>query len=680
MQKTLLLTFAIFLVANLSAQIIDFEVDTNCGFLENSVPVTSVMSVDLVIATSPFGTTTAAAADLADRTTYVSFPMADPDGDKIYNLDFNPNGTIGNIEMRWYFQVTYDDPMNPGTTLTANEFLNTEVANNAAADMPFFACDVNFGVGGPTRGYYVNGPQDRHIRSALGRCIPCGGSEWRVNMDYSNAPDNISVLDGQISMGNNRYLSYNGSFLFVPLVNTTGDIYSMRFPTRSAGDFFVGSFHYDFGPAESTFLAEGTAEFVSAPDQLCNIFEFGARSNFTPANTIKVTDYLWGSWETSTPGTAIKPFAAGTTVTANQSYLDPDDGFTYYMANSSHLIGIDWGSETPAAASDVSITFGSAMATFYSDGTGFIDTDANATGAALMGRTWDVANTTISNDVTVRFFYSRDEFDAMNAEIVANGGTAITDAEMSFYKVTSAGDPQNVPGLTPSDVIIINPGGISTTTFAEGDLLAGSCDGMSLVTRTYADFQVSSFSGGGGGGANMGSALLPVELAMLEANAVKQNVVVKWATVSESGNEGFDVQHSSDGATFRTIGHVAGAGQSTDYHDYSFEHLNAPEGINFYRLLQRDFDGNTNLSQVVSTRVSGADGFSIYPNPVKDELTLAASTVGFADIHDSQGRLISTLTLSSERQTIDLRELQPGLYFVTLRDGETTATKRFLKK
>jgi len=42
----------------------------------------------------------------------------------------------------------------------------------------------------------------------------------------------------------------------------------------------------------------------------------------------------------------------------------------------------------------------------------------------------------------------------------------------------------------------------------------------------------------------MGGNFLPVELAMLTAEDEKNNVMVKWATASESGNEGFEVEHT----------------------------------------------------------------------------------------------------------------------------------------
>ncbi len=98
------------MMAGLSGQTIDFEVDTNCGVVHDvTLANITVTGVNLVIATGPNGTTTAAEGtdnggvivSRADRSTFVSFPMADADADGIYNLDFIPNAGTGNVEMRW---------------------------------------------------------------------------------------------------------------------------------------------------------------------------------------------------------------------------------------------------------------------------------------------------------------------------------------------------------------------------------------------------------------------------------------------------------------------------------------------------------------------------------------------------------------------------------------------------
>lgn len=677
------------MATTLSAQMtgtIRFEVDTNCGTLEGGIPLTSITGVNFMAATNG-GTTAAASATLTDRTTYVSFPMAD-DGTGKYFLDFTPNGTTGNIEVRWFYQVTYDDPANPGTVLTTNEFLNNEADANSLADIPFFACDVLYGDMGATRKHFLLTQRDIHVRNAIGQCLPCGGSEWRMNMDYSNVPDAVTVNNAQMTMGENRFLSYNSSFVFVPLTNTGGDIYSARFAVRSNGDFFVGNMTYNFGPAEKAFLDEGTSVFTTvpgAPDRVCDVYGFGARSNFTPGGgQVKVTDYLWSSWDTEVPGTAVKPFTANSTATANQSYTAVD-GFTYYMDNGSHLIAVDWGSETPAPASDVSVTFGANLATFYTDGTGFVQTGAGSTGAAIMGRTWDVANKTIGSNVTVRFFYSQAEFDALNALVVNDGGTALTHDDLGYYKVTSGEDEQDIAALSSDDVIILETGSVSTNTFVAGDLVS-DCDQNAVnpppanVVRRYGDFEVASFSGGGVGDlANLIAA--PVELSTLSAEATKNDVMVVWGTATESGNDGFEVEHATNGVDFTSLGFVAGAGDSRATRSYAFEHVNAPAGVNFYRLKQMDLTGSFAHSNIVTATVGRADAIGLYPNPATNELRFTgvtqATTVG---IRDAQGREVNLNSRLTDNGHLDVSRLAPGLYFATVQRDGAVSTVRFVKK
>jgi hypothetical protein len=69
---------------------------------------------------------------------------------------------------------------------------------------------------------------------------------------------------------------------------------------------------------------------------------------------------------------------------------------------------------------------------------------------------------------------------------------------------------------------------------------------------------------------------------------------------------------------FETIGRVAGSGDSEQLNSYSFDDENPLEGINYYHLKQKYFDGGEGLSKIIHVlwRREG-DFVSIYPNPFK---------------------------------------------------------------
>lgn len=116
---------------------------------------------------------------------------------------------------------------------------------------------------------------------------------------------------------------------------------------------------------------------------------------------------------------------------------------------------------------------------------------------------------------------------------------------------------------------------------------------------------------------------LPVELSFFSGRMEENFVLLSWQTMSEQNNEKFVVQRSIDGASFETLGEVQGAGDSSNPLDYAFKDSSPSKGINYYRLVQIDFDGKTSTSSTIAV---DADGLSakwiLYPNPSSDYVNI----------------------------------------------------------
>src|SRR5690606_23676982 len=83
------------------------------------------------------------------------------------------------------------------------------------------------------------------------------------------------------------------------------------------------------------------------------------------------------------------------------------------------------------------------------------------------------------------------------------------------------------------------------------------------------------------------SIALPVKLADFSLEAIGNTVRLNWITESESGNAGFDIQHSTNGINWRKIGFVssyANNGNSTAPIHYKFTDTHPIDGKNYYRL------------------------------------------------------------------------------------------------
>jgi len=76
------------------------------------------------------------------------------------------------------------------------------------------------------------------------------------------------------------------------------------------------------------------------------------------------------------------------------------------------------------------------------------------------------------------------------------------------------------------------------------------------------------------------------------------------------------------------------------------------------------------------------NSFSIYPNPVKDQLFISSSQTGKFDIrvYSSAGRLVVSTELKGNQSVIDVSDLSGGVYIVSFIIPDQTQVIRFMKK
>ena len=146
-------------------------------------------------------------------------------------------------------------------------------------------------------------------------------------------------------------------------------------------------------------------------------------------------------------------------------------------------------------------------------------------------------------------------------------------------------------------------------------------------------------------------------------NAGKRNQV-EWSTADEQQGDVFELQRSKDGTRFFTVAALPAKGTASSYRYWD---ENPYEGINYYRLKLNHTSGDFSYSPTVSATVKVKQPFlSVYPNPVKNELTLKLngppSDNEVVEIIDVAGRVMKQVRLVSSAQTIDVSKLPAGLY------------------
>jgi hypothetical protein len=179
------------------------------------------------------------------------------------------------------------------------------------------------------------------------------------------------------------------------------------------------------------------------------------------------------------------------------------------------------------------------------------------------------------------------------------------------------------------------------------------------------------------------SGTLPVKLESFTATLNKDKVLLDWATSHEQNSKDFTIEKSTDGTHFTMLMKVNGKGtssQSSAYHLIDFTPVN---GINYYRLLQTDFDGNIMYHDTKKiTYKSGKNFTATFINLLKGTINVVINTskndIISMKVIDLLGNEIKqeTFSIPAGGSTKNL-QLQNGVYVVVLtnKNGDRISNK-----
>jgi hypothetical protein len=185
-----------------------------------------------------------------------------------------------------------------------------------------------------------------------------------------------------------------------------------------------------------------------------------------------------------------------------------------------------------------------------------------------------------------------------------------------------------------------------------------------------------------GGNITIGGEPLPVELTSFTANVGKNAVVLNWATATEINNYGFDIEKSSDNLTWEKVGFVEGSGNSNSPKVYSFTDKNISSNKNYYRLVQIDNDGTTDITNSIEVNYSGElAGYELaqnYPNPFNPTTVIKYSIPETSNVqikvYDMLGGEVADLVnevkdAGSHIVNFNASELSSGIYIYSIQAG-----------
>jgi hypothetical protein len=174
----------------------------------------------------------------------------------------------------------------------------------------------------------------------------------------------------------------------------------------------------------------------------------------------------------------------------------------------------------------------------------------------------------------------------------------------------------------------------------------------------------------------------PVPVVMVYFNAEKDGAtsLLTWATASEINNSHFEIMRSVDAINWIKIGEVEGNGTAQQRQQYQFVDRQ-PLKVNYYRLNQVDFDGQSELTQIKQVNFDAIiTSIFTYPNPTSGQVTLNINKVNKAAalsiyVTDLTGRIVvqnESIETTNETiaHTLDLTLLQNGMYIIHVVIGE----------
>lgn len=177
---------------------------------------------------------------------------------------------------------------------------------------------------------------------------------------------------------------------------------------------------------------------------------------------------------------------------------------------------------------------------------------------------------------------------------------------------------------------------------------------------------------------------LPVKLVNFVARLENSVSRLAWSTAQEVNSDYFEVQHSLDAKHWTALGRVTARGESSVKKDYSYEHVDLNDGLNYYRLKMVDKDGTFAMSSIRSLRLENSGHVSLYPNPASDRFVLKdldLSKVKSVKVLNTAGITVweNAGVLSGQGIKISLAD---GLYLVHIEkvDGSREILKLMVSK
>lgn len=171
--------------------------------------------------------------------------------------------------------------------------------------------------------------------------------------------------------------------------------------------------------------------------------------------------------------------------------------------------------------------------------------------------------------------------------------------------------------------------------------------------------------------------LLPVTLAHFEANCFNNYKQISWAASELMNATQWTLQKSTnlhEWTELKTF--TPSAAQNFSFFDFEQDNQ-----VSYYRIQQKDLNGNIEYSQIVHADCNPMPVVEIFPNPFTSSILLKNAPIGaHVMLTNELGETILQQTIQKPNLKLDLSHLASGVYFIKIENEKQISTQKIIKK
>ena len=247
-----------------------------------------------------------------------------------------------------------------------------------------------------------------------------------------------------------------------------------------------------------------------------------------------------------------------------------------------------------------------------------------------------------------------------------------------------AADPYITPPANPYDIVVDATENVYTANYGNNTISKITAAGVladpwvtldNTNPKPYSlvhDASGSIYTGNQGNStvSKITTSILPLKWLNVSGNLnTQKQATINWQ-VQETNVANYVIEKSTDGRTFTNIGNVISKGDGTN--NYNYTNASILNGTGYYRIKQIDRDGRTSYSTIIKLITYNSSLITIYPNPVKDVVSISGATIGNkATLTDISGKQLLQLNITQTAFTIDMSAYNSGVYILKTDNGVT---------